>query len=148
MFSQLKQALQEAIQQEVSQSLNESVMSALDAFEREAHTKGVDLELYPLSNKIILGWIARRDGTPKGEGAAIIQKIISYADNAKIPVSLDIESRDKSGELSGVQQIALINYYKRFGFKLNPKWKFDSNEGMYTSSGPGAGFIMNRPIGG
>lgn len=146
MFSQLKQAIQEAIQQEVTQSLNESVMSVLDAFEREAHAKGVDLELYSLGNKIILGWIARRDGTPKGEGAVVIQKILAYADSARMPVSLDIESRDKSGELSGVQQIALINYYKRFGFKLNPKWKADGD--MYVDHTGKSGFIMSRPIGG
>lgn len=148
MNSQLKQSIQETIQHTVSNVLNESVMSVLDAFEREAHAKGVDLELYPLSNKIVLGWIARRDGTPKGEGAIIIQKVLAYADSIRVPVALDIESRDKSGELNGTQQMALINYYKRFGFKLNPKWKFDSNEGLYTSSGPGAGFIMNRPVGG
>ena len=148
MNSQLKQAIQETIQHTESNVLNETVKSVLDAFEREAHTKGVDLELYPLSNKIILGWIASRDGTPKGEGAVIIQKVLAYADSIREPVALDIESRDKSGELNGTQQMALINYYKRFGFKLNPKWKFDSNEGLYTSSGPGAGFIMNRPVGG
>lgn len=109
--------LKKLIIESIMGNINESELS-IASIKKYAESLNVYLELAyrPEFKGIIIEWIEREDGSEKGSGKLVIEKIKEYAKSVNMCVRLTPESNGSSKV-----QDTLISYYQSLGFELDPK---------------------------
>ncbi len=105
---------------------NVAPFRTLKSVEKFANKLHVSLDVSEDNSSIILSWIEgllNRVFAEKGSGARVMQALCSYADFAKKEIILEVLGGDKW----------LMNYYKQFGFEIDPEDEKLVNSGYWNT---------------